>query len=51
MELQELVGWLREFDLLLDSDRKFPNLTTMLAGTPREKCTAWPWNFAIMPMS
>jgi hypothetical protein len=32
MELPELVGRLREFDLLLDTDPKFPNVTALLAG-------------------
>jgi hypothetical protein len=34
MDLRELVGWLQEFDLMLDSDPKFPNLRAMLAGAP-----------------
>jgi hypothetical protein len=32
MELPELLGRLREFDLLLDTDPKFPNVTALLAG-------------------
>jgi hypothetical protein len=32
MELPELLGQLREFDLLLDTDPKFPNVTALLAG-------------------
>jgi hypothetical protein len=32
MELPELLGRLREFDLLLDTDPKFPNVTGLLAG-------------------
>jgi hypothetical protein len=32
MELPELLDRLREFDLLLDTDAKFPNVTALLAG-------------------
>ena len=32
MELGELLDRLREFDLLLDTDPKFPNVTALLAG-------------------
>jgi hypothetical protein len=32
MELNELLGRLREFDLLLDTDAKFPNVAALLAG-------------------
>src|SRR5271166_5786828 len=32
MDLNEALGYLREFDLLLDTDPKFPNLTALLAG-------------------
>jgi hypothetical protein len=32
MELDELLDRLREFDLLLDTDPKFPNVTALLAG-------------------
>jgi hypothetical protein len=32
MELPELLARLREFDLLLDTDPKFPNVTALLAG-------------------
>jgi hypothetical protein len=34
MELNELLGRLREFDLLLDTDPKFPSVTALLAGEP-----------------
>jgi hypothetical protein len=34
MDLGELLGRLREFDLLLDTDPKFPNVTAWLAGEP-----------------
>ena len=32
MNLRELLGRLREFDLLLDTDAKFPNVTSLVAG-------------------
>jgi hypothetical protein len=32
MDLEELLGQLREFDLLLDTDPKFPCVTALLAG-------------------
>ena len=32
MDLRELLGRLQEFDLLLDTDSKFPNVTALLAG-------------------
>src|ERR1700691_5380765 len=32
MDLPELLDRLREFDLLLDTDPKFPNVTALLAG-------------------
>jgi hypothetical protein len=32
MDLRELLGRLQEFDLLLDTDPKFPNVTALLAG-------------------
>jgi hypothetical protein len=32
MNLTELLGRLQEFDLLLDTDPKFPNVTALLAG-------------------
>jgi hypothetical protein len=32
MDLRELLGRLRELDLLLDTDPKFPNVTALLAG-------------------
>jgi hypothetical protein len=34
MELPELLDRLREFDLLLDTDPKFPSVTALLAGEP-----------------
>jgi hypothetical protein len=37
MDLRELIDRLYEFDLLLDTDPKFPNVTALLAGkNPRE---------------
>src|ERR1700733_9743206 len=32
MDLRELLGRLQEFDLLLETDAKFPNVTALLAG-------------------
>jgi hypothetical protein len=34
MDLQPIIGRLREFDLLLDTDPKFPNVTALFAGEP-----------------
>ena len=37
MELDELLDRLREFDLLLDTDSKFPNVTALLGGRHRAR--------------